>query len=721
MPRRPAVPKLIIGRDLIVALPDGPSRVIDFIRTDDMELRVLLRLPNGDEVTKTLDWLVHTLQLENSILDQPAPIPVDDHLWNSQTEEKKQQIDQRMQDLAMILTGDPFGHIVNGTARGERFVVPRFDPRDVTLEERYARMSHDIDQRKRDGIKVYGGSAPDTLRGQLRLVRRTGDKRLLIHGNQGTTKSQPVPDEVQKIVDDYVAKHVGGSKRSIKSHVSLLREAITGAGLSDETSVRRLEKTFKRSAQGRGFYQHSSTQQGKDGRPKRDRAGQWSEVVPFKWMEIDSTPVNAVVIDQYGKTVTVTHCLVAVCAVTRIVAGLRLVTSSNPYDSREVRGLLWDCIRGSIGPARSALRALDLPAWVDIDPTPTLPTRFGAANTDRGAQFNCFGTISALNNLGSHARLNDPATGYQKPHVEAVHRTFDAFFQTMPGYKGANTMDRGRHVERGPMLRVEDMLELVRWFIDQIYHRREHSQLYYPDFPGRRFSPFEYFDHLVKGPGGRLSMNQDLSVALGLLETKNFALQQKGLFIDHRWYNSQELDDLKDRNLGDKGRPGLRVQAWIDDRHPEFVYALPPNVTAPIAIRDIDSIAPAPPLADLLDRELRDAVGVEALFGSQRVETREQVDEAQQALIHVANTLAVTCVAPKAKSGRIKASTSDERSPLESADTALATQPAGRTGRSKRPAAAGADERITKSSQPDSPADDLAASFERILGERKQG
>jgi hypothetical protein len=197
-------------------------------------------------------------------------------------------------------------------------------------------------------------------------------------------------------------------------------------------------------------------------------------------------------------------------------------------------------------------------------------------------------------------------------------------------------------------------------------------------------------------------MNQDLSTALGLLETKRFALQAPGLFVDHRWYNSPELDALKDDNLGEKGRPGLQIQVWIDDRHPEFIYALPPNVPAPIAIRDRDASAPAPPLADLLDRELRNAVGVEALFGSDRKDRQRQVETVVDVIDAVARERAVTPERGRSKAGSPKGSSG--RSHTSAAAPARANASARK-----------ADNR-TDHLGPVPNGVDLAARFDQVLG-----
>lgn len=720
MAKKPAVPKILIGKDLTVELPDGTARVIDFARSHDHEQMIVLRLPNGDQVLRSRDWLVRSLQLDSPVTSRPFVVPADLTRWNELSGDEQGRIDQRMQDLTLILTGDPFGDIVNGTARSNQHIDPRYDPRDSTLEERYARMEDDLKARKCEGgVKVHRGTAADTLRGQLSLVRPTGDKTLLIHGNTGRSKAQPIPDKVAEFVSNYIVKNVGGSRLSKTAHQSVLRDALTQAGLWGEVSERRINAYFERSAQGRGFFAHSTTARSKDGRPKQDRTGRWTGYIPFSWIEIDSSPINAVVIDQYGKVTTVTDILIAVCAVTRVVAGVRLITSSNPYDSREVRGLLWDCVRGAVVRAGEPIRALDMPKWVDINPpTPRLPTRVGSANTDRGSQFNCFGTIKALKALGSHARLNDPGAGFQKPHVEALHRTFDLFIQQLPGYKGANTLDSGRGVELGPMLRAEDMLELIHWFIERVYHRHEHSQLYHPDFPSRKFSPNEYMDLVLKGPGGRLSMNQDLSTPLGLLETKSYALQSKGVFVDHRWYNCPQFDDLKDDGLGEKGKPGLQIQVWIDDRHPEFIYALPPNVHAPILVEEESAAAASPPLADLLDREIRRVVGTEALCGSDRGEVRSYVGEANQALIRVANELAIK--PERNRSGKGGRSTGRRAGRAgRAAEAAAPATPATTDGRegASTPLPRAVDEPPTVSNghTVDASTDDMAALFDAVL------
>lgn len=624
MAYRNSVPKLIVGRGESVLLENGPATVIDlYSETKSGQTSVVVEYYNGDQQALDLSDYLQAAELE-LFDDNPLPPLTDDLQWERLPEETKRAINQRMRDLTLVETGDADGDLFTNQARPGH-VDPRYDPAKYTLEERRQRMSSDIAARP---TKELRGSSPDTLRRQASQVRSQGGRNALIHGRTGLRSQRSITPELRQVVDRYVADELQQSQRSIGAHVALLRVELRRAGVEVESITEwRLKQLYLDATQGKGFHQGTAARRGKAGRLHPSRSRGWELQVPFSFIEVDSTPIDQILVDQYGRILTSPHLLVAECAATRKVVGLRLTASRYPYDAREVKGLLWDTIRGRIA-RQSVLRATCLPDNVVFAPFQDAeqPSRADSINMDRGPQYNSTAFLRSLSRMGINARINDPGRGVQKPHVEAILRTLTAFGQKLPGYTGSGVHLRGRNIEKGPLLQADAFVLLLWEMIDSVYHVRPHSRLFHPDHPNHRFSPNEFMTLLLNS-GGRLTGEVDLRKALQLLELRESSLQHKGLEIDRRWYTSDAIKELMKDGLGDRDRPGLKLKVYVDDRHPEYVLVQLPGGQIELATQEGgDGLAP---LADLLDRDIRSHV----LSGAPRSEARKAAREAEDQIL----------------------------------------------------------------------------------------
>lgn len=632
MARLKRVPTLAAGIGKVVPLAEGSAEFIDITHTQSGEWRAVLELRNGDQRLITADEFLAALGLDDHELFQAPTLPADETRFNSLPAHTQTLIIERYRDLTRMWTGDPFGNIETGQARGPAHVDPDFDPQRRSIPERYAAMSAEIEARPGDTL---GGHAPATLREQCRKVRKHG-MYALVHGRFGYRARGTVPADLEAIIDTYLDEQdEDASTRGIEAHLSLLRMALDDSNYDQAVSDSQLRRAFDHCRQGRHVLGNATTKRSVASRPRQHTRG-WTRVsVPYEVLEIDSTPLDLVLVDQYENVLTVVHLLTAECVLTRRVVGMRLVANAGPYDSREVCGLIWDCVRGAIGGAPGVHRATRLPAEVRLNP-PTLPGRFGKANIDRGAQFNSIKTLGMLRGIGANVRLNDPATGWQKPHIEALFKILGGFLQKLPGYTGPSVAKRGKNLEKGPMLRVRDIEELLWHLIERVYHDRPHTQLRHPDINNRLQSPNEALDLYLQF-GGELTYDLDLGRLMPLLDTRVCSLRPEGLRVAGDFYYAEEFDALRVHGLGEQGRKGLQLRVWYDDRHREFIYVDLPDRRPVKAFNTKRDVVPAP-LADLLDRELRNGVGT----GASLAERTAEVDAHEQSLVRRAWDIAVT-------------------------------------------------------------------------------
>lgn len=129
---------------------------------------------------------------------------------------------------------------------------------------------------------------------------------------------------------------------------------------------------------------------------------------------------------------------------------------------------------------------------------------------DSGPEFVADNLKRIIALLGGEVCYCEPATGNQKPHVEAFFGLWSKeIAHAMPGTTFSNIATRGDYdAEKNARLTIEDIRDTFRRWVSEVYCERVHSSLntsprlaweaaYSPMFAPRRYSPSELRQHFL--------------------------------------------------------------------------------------------------------------------------------------------------------------------------------------------------------------------------------
>jgi hypothetical protein len=155
-----------------------------------------------------------------------------------------------------------------------------------------------------------------------------------------------------------------------------------------------------------------------------------------------------------------------------------------------------------------------------------------------------------------------------------IESTFNAikrrFSQYVVGYTGSDLARRGKHVEDGPLWSLNELQDLLEEWIALDWQQKPHSGLRSPFLPGLKVSPNRMYATLVAAEGHTplpLTPRENRK----LLPFKRLRVTDKGVTIDNRTYNSEALQEYKNRHSGLPGQ-GKRWQIRYSPYAPRFVW-----------------------------------------------------------------------------------------------------------------------------------------------------
>lgn len=174
---------------------------------------------------------------------------------------------------------------------------------------------------------------------------------------------------------------------------------------------------------------------------------------------------------------------------------------------------------------------------------------------DHGKVFVSETFTRACERLGISIQPARKDTPTDKGVVEATFSAIKTLFsQHVAGFKGANTQQRGRGIAAEWTLdQLADLLD--EWLIVGWQHR-PHDALRDPHAPKRMLTPNERYAALV-AIAGYLPLTLTGSDYLELLPVKWRAINDYGIRIDYRTYDTPELGDYRREHSGLTGKRGL--------------------------------------------------------------------------------------------------------------------------------------------------------------------
>lgn len=617
MGRHPRKVTLISVEQLTWMEDEGIARVIDTANDPELGFGLVVLTPSGDHRFMSPVEVVRAAGIAMGMSETARQWFDDQKAWDGVPDRVKFKAMMRAQDLAEMITGDPHGDVLTGRARPEN-VNPQYDPTSVSAEERVKRKVAEL---KRSGEK---GASKTQLYEQLGRLRQPGGVRNLVDQRYGRPKADQLADPLLPLRLDVAAfaesradsntitqKNFHMAYRASKSTQFL-------SGFADGDVKRLADEAYRR----HGLSRAATTRRSQETRDQR-HLGFWNVTHPYECIQIDSTPIDALAVDQYGRITKQVNLLTAVDVFNSAVRAFALVEGKKKMTTQVVKRLLWDTVANNYfgdGPNANPLGA-----------APMLCRRVQVCVIDRGGEFNAFATLGLTVGIETHTVIAPPGMGIRKPHVEAGYRVAALFAQLLPGAKGANVRERGREPEKKLMLRVDHLSQIVGALLSLDAHVPHADGRWQPDYPGVRLSPAQIEEQYFR-TNGAIELDPLPHRALELLEVKRASLGNNTISVNSRTYSSHALRDIAEQ-LPWTSQRAPRIAVYVDRARPEAVIVRGTD-GLPCVIPQVDGRRPTPVLGDILDRDLR-----EQLTGGPL--PIKQVEELKEEIFRISNSLAV--------------------------------------------------------------------------------
>jgi hypothetical protein len=155
--------------------------------------------------------------------------------------------------------------------------------------------------------------------------------------------------------------------------------------------------------------------------------------------------------------------------------------------------------------------------------------------------------MAVCERLGISVQPARPLTPTDKAAVERFFRTLrEGLLAALPGYKGPDIHSRGVDPEGCTYFFMDELEQVIREWITEIYHRRPHRGLTEPQVPGLDVSPAEMFESgLVRA--GRLRIPTHPGLAFDFLPVAWRTIQHYGVEVHGLRYNGPALTAYRNR------------------------------------------------------------------------------------------------------------------------------------------------------------------------------
>lgn len=288
-------------------------------------------------------------------------------------------------------------------------------------------------------------------------------------------------------------------------------------------------------------------------RPKKAQ-GALRPTRPGEFLVMDTTRLDVFALDPVTLKWVNAELTVAMDWYTRCIVGLRLTPVSTK--AIDVAAVLYQSFRPRRAPAHWSPAAVwpehGLPraAFVDINGL-TGEMKFGLSNPvvvpetlviDHGKSFKSQHVTSICQRMGISIQPARLRTGRDKGIIERFFRTLrEDLLQLLPGYKGPDIYSRGADPEGESFFYLDQLEDMIRQWVAEVYHLRPHSSLIDPRVPGLRMSPAEMFVHGVER-AGFIEAPRDPDLAFEFLQPEKRIISDQGVQIDGRFYNGDALN-----------------------------------------------------------------------------------------------------------------------------------------------------------------------------------
>lgn len=183
---------------------------------------------------------------------------------------------------------------------------------------------------------------------------------------------------------------------------------------------------------------------------------------------------------------------------------------------------------------------------------------------------------SACRTLGISIQPAHPDTPTDKPVVERTLQSVGTLFaQYVAGYLGSSVERRGKNAEQEAVFSLVELQDLLDEWIVTGWQNRLHDGLRDPLSPGQVLTPNEKYAAML-GVAGYVPVPLSGDDYIELLPMKPRAINSYGIKINHRVYDSEELNPYRGQPSGAVGMKNLWevhhdpydiTRVWVRNHH----------------------------------------------------------------------------------------------------------------------------------------------------------
>jgi transposase InsO family protein len=421
---------------------------------------------------------------------------------------QRQRLEERAGHVREVLSGYRSGHPGSALPTEPR---PPYDP-DLPLKDRTAAKAAEL------------GVSPRTLQRWLTAYRESGEAGL---ADARAGKTSSVDPRWEEAVRRVMAESVTGSTPTRSALLLRAEERLTGEYGKGTVPVPSRSTAYARlawlakgtnavSGSAKARRSIAERPQGTYGRLRATRPG---EYVVLDTQDLDIYAMEPVTCRWVPLQLTVAQDLFSRC-----IVGLRVTACSTK--AVDVAAVLFEAVcpplEDTVRPALAPYHGLwdevvfaedGLVPGRGLCPPETLVI-------DHGRAFMSAHVIGVCTRLGMSIQPAQPKKPTDKPTVERFFRTLrEGLIQHLPAYKGPDVHSRGQSVEDAAFFFIHEVEEIVREWITEVYHRREHDGLVIPQWPKLSLSPLEML-RIGLARAGRLRMPASPDLAFQFLAVK---------------------------------------------------------------------------------------------------------------------------------------------------------------------------------------------------------
>lgn len=325
------------------------------------------------------------------------------------------------------------------------------------------------------------------------------------------------------------------------------------------------------------------------GRPKRPYR-KLRATRPGEYLILDTTPLDVFAFDPATLQWVGVELTVAMDWYTRCVVALRLSPTTKAVDAAAVVFQTFHPLpAGKNWPAYAVWPAHGIPREIIIDPEQLDRTGKPAATPalspeslviDHGKIYVSEHLTSVCQRMGISIQPVHVREGREKGPLERFFRTIrEGLLQYLPGYKGPDINARGLDVEDHAFFYIDELQEILRYWVATFYHHKGHDSLRDPKRKAVKMTPAQMFTHGITR-AGYIEAPRDPQLAYEFLKVEPRVIRHNGVQIGNLMYGGAVLSELASMKSPYRGKFANRWPIHVDPDDVSHVFIKHPDTRA---------------------------------------------------------------------------------------------------------------------------------------------